>query len=94
MIDAARPLLYWQDGTELLLTRQESHDLWSTPAPALGSGFAERIHSAEQVGQLLAIGYSLQALSTGSAPPGPIEPRFRFETLPDDLFIDGFESSR
>ena len=92
LLDSGEIILYWSDGTELLETRRDPvGGLWQTPVPALASGLNENILSLDLVGGVHAIGYALQVPTTGSEAPGPIEPRFEFEALPDDIFVDGFE---
>jgi hypothetical protein len=93
IVDEGRPILLWRDGTELLETRRID-GVWSEPAPRLGSGRIENIHAADRVDDVLVFGYSLQAAPDSSAPPGDLEPRFLIESLPDEVFIDGFESTR
>jgi len=92
LLDSGEIVLYWSDGAELLETSRDPTDgLWQTAVPTLASGMNENILSLDVVGGVQAIGYSLQIPTTGNETPGPMEPRFEFEALPDDIFVDGFE---
>ncbi len=87
------PTIYWSDGSVLLTTQRAAPGaIWNAPAPLLASGGFERIHSIDVLGDARAIGYSLQAVPQGSAPPGPLAPRFLIQLPGEDLFADGFES--